>query len=136
MIYITVIRYYQQGGSTLSQTPIPEDLSIEHVKQQLAQWRASRAGRQEPIPQSLWQAASALCLKHPITHVCRQLRLCVTDLKKHLPQKAPVAFLELNPGSPGGQWQLLCERADGARLHLCATGHPPAPEALLRQFLS
>jgi hypothetical protein len=113
-----------------------DDLTIENVKLQFDQWRASRSHKLEPIPQPLWLAAAALCRTHRITHVCRHLRLSFADLKKHLAPNAPPAFFELNAGGLFGQWQLTCERADGARLHVRAAGQPPAFDVLIRQFLA
>jgi len=112
------------------------DLTIESVKQEFAQWRASRTKRIEPIPQHLWQTAVELCKTHRITHVCRHLRLSFADLKKHLPPKEKLSFVELDAGCLFGQWQLTCERPDGARLRLSAAGQVPELDALIRQFLA
>ena len=117
-------------------TPAPDDLTIERVKEAFTQWRSNRSKKVEPIPPHLWQAAADLCKTHRISHVCRHLRLSPANLKKHLPAKPPLAFLELDTDGLFGQWQLICERSDGARLNVRAAGHPPALDALIRQFLA
>src|SRR6056297_2158026 len=93
-----------------------ESPSLDTVRRQFEQWRSSRTKR-EPIPQHLWDAAAELCQSHPITHVCRHLRLSFADLKKRLPSAKPsVRFMEFNLNSLAGGWRLECDRADGARL--------------------
>ena len=109
--------------------------TLEAVQQQLEQWRSKRTHR-EPIPQHLWEAAASLCKTHPITHVCRHLRLSFRALKKRVrSEKKPVQFVELDLSSLSRGWQLECDRADGARLRISAVGHPPVID-VLRQFLS
>ena len=120
----------------MREEPSTDDLTMESVQQQFDQWRTSRTKKLEPIPQHLWQAAAELCKTHRITHVCRRLGLSFPALKKHLPAKAEPAFVELAAGGLFGQWQLTCQRPDGARLHVSAAGNPPALEVLIRQFLS
>jgi len=112
----------------------PAPATIESVELQFESWRSLRTRKLEPIPAELWDAAVSLCNTHPITHVCRRLRLSYPQLKKRL---VPTPrFVELTPGSLFTQWQLVCERADGARLHVSATGPVPELDGLLGRFLS
>lgn len=120
----------------MTEAPTTAGLTIEDVKQEFDQWRASRSNKVAPIPHRLWQAAAELCKTHRITHVCRHLRLSFSELKKHLPAKEEIAFMELGVGGLIGQWQLTCQRPDGARLVISAPGYPPALDALIGQFLS
>jgi hypothetical protein len=59
---------------------ITDDLSLETVSAMFAEWRSNREKR-EPIPYRLWEAAASLCETHPITHVCRHLRLSFVNGK-------------------------------------------------------
>lgn len=110
--------------------------TLESVEQQFAAWR-SRRKKHERIPAHLWQSAAELCATHPITHVCKQLRLSFNDLKKRFAQKAPppVRFVELDFNAAACPWRLECERPDGARLRLSGNVPIPAIEHLLRHFL-
>ena len=116
---------------------IDNNLTLDSVQQQFEAWRINRTKR-EPIPEALWEAAVRLCDKHPITHVCRHLRVSFADLKRRLsPSKqTPVRFMELDMSSFTGPWQIECERADGSKLRFSGNGQPPAVEDLLRRFLS
>ena len=112
-------------------------LSLDFVEQQFASWRSRRLKR-EPIPDHLWQAAAELCATHPITHVCKRLRLSFTGLKKHLKINScgpGVRFIELDLNGPSGAWRFECERPDGAWLRLSGNGPMPAIEHLLHHFL-
>jgi hypothetical protein len=112
------------------------NLSMETVSAMFAEWRSNRKKR-EPIPPRLWEAAASLCETHPITHVCRHLRLSFASLKEHMNQVPPSGekFVELSLGYLSGQWRLECDRQDGASLRLSGTQAPPV-EAALRAFLS
>jgi hypothetical protein len=123
---------------TNSDTPteIYTHASLEAVEKQFDKWRRGRK-KIEPIPAQLWKAAADLCKTHPISHVSRRLRLSFPDLKKRLiPDKASPQFLELTGSCFFGQWQIICERPDGARLHFSGSGAPPSLEDVIRQFLS
>jgi hypothetical protein len=122
----------------MSNSTIEAGATLETVQRQFEAWRNSRTKKSHPIPEQLWQAAASLCENYPITHVCRQLRLSFADLKKRvsLAKPRPAQFLEIDMGCFASGWQLQCERADGAKLHLSGNGQPPAPDALLREFLS
>jgi hypothetical protein len=105
------------------------------VQEQFKAWRAGKAGR-ESIPEHLWEAAAWLCQEHPPTRVSRVLRLSFNDLKKHLPERAPVQFTELDIRSLTGPWEIECQRPDGARLRLSSTGPLPDLSELLQDFLT
>jgi len=121
-------------------------LSLESVQQRFEAWRTNRAKR-EPIPEPLWEAAARLCRQHPITHVCRHLRLSFADLKKRLSNSdtAPVQFMELDMSRCNAQaglahftgpWHMECERPDGSKLRFSGNGRAPAVEDLLLRFFS
>lgn len=125
---------------------IDDNLTLESVAQQFDAWRAARTKR-EPIPEPLWEAAAGLCRRHPITHVCRRLRLSFPDLKKRLSTSKPMPFqfMELDLSACNAQaglsclagpWHIECERPDGTKLRLSGSGQPPAIEPLLIRFLS
>ena len=116
---------------------IDESVTLESVEQQFEAWRANRTKR-EPIPERLWEAAAGLCRHHPITHVCRRLRLSFAELKRRLsPSKASsLQFMEFDLSCLSGPWHFECERPDGARLRLSGSGQPPSIELLLGRFLS
>jgi hypothetical protein len=112
------------------------NLTLESVAAMFADWRSSREKR-EPIPPRLWEAAVSLCKTHPITHVCRHLRLSFVSLKEHMNEIKPLGekFVELSFGCLSGEWRIECDRPDGARLRLSGMQAPPV-EAALRAFLS
>lgn len=113
-----------------------KDLTMEAASAMFADWRSNRKKR-EPIPPRLWKAAANLCETHPITHVCRQLRLSFMSLKEHMDEGKPSEekFVELSFSCTVGEWRLECDRPDGARLRLSGAQAPPV-EAALRAFLS
>jgi hypothetical protein len=117
-------------------TPIRSDHTptLESVQEQFKAWRAGKAGR-EPIPEPLWEAAALLCREHPPTRVSRVLRLSFNDLKKRVPERAPVQFAELDIRSLTGPWEIECQRPDGARLRLSSSGPLPDLSGLLQGFL-
>jgi hypothetical protein len=119
--------------------PIRESNPIlESVAKQFEDWRANRQKR-DRIPQHLWQAAVQLCKDHPITKVCRCLRLSFVDLKKHLPAEKngpPVQFMKIDFSRAIGSWQLCCRRSDGANLSFAANGVLPDINRLLEKFLA
>jgi hypothetical protein len=116
---------------------IPDhEMSLEAVCAMFAQWR-SNCKKREPIPPHLWKAAACLCKTHPITRVCRHLRLSFVSLKQHINEAKPSRepFVELSLGCLTGEWRLECERADGAKLKLSGLQALPV-EAALRAFLA
>lgn len=122
----------------MSKSTIKAGATLETVQRQFEAWRNSRTKKSQPIPEQLWQAAASLCENYSITRVCRQLRLSFADLKKRVSfaKPRPAQFLEIDMGCFASGWQLQCERGDGAKLRLSGNGQPPAPDALLREFLS
>jgi hypothetical protein len=111
--------------------------AIEAVQQQFESWRSDRGRQRGLIPEHLWESAVLLCQKYSITHVSRFLRLSYSDLKRRTGKfKEPAPrFMEIDLSGFSGKWQVECERPDGARLRVSATG--PAPvEQMLGQFLS
>jgi len=119
--------------SVYSNTP-----EIEAVQEQFSAWRSSRVNKREPIPHHLWQAAAELCQAHPISHVCRQLRLSFTDLKRHIrkEQTPAIQFMQIDMNSLSGRWQIECRRPDGSQLRVTADNHPLQIETMIRAFLS
>ena len=112
--------------------------TIEAVQEQFSAWRSNRVNKREPIPPHLWQAAAELCQAHPISHICRELRLSFTDLKRHIrkEQTPAIQFMEIDMNSLSGRWQVECNRADGSQLQIKADNHPLQIEAIIRAFLS
>ena len=112
--------------------------AIDAVQEQFKTWRANRVNKREPIPPHLWQAAAELCQQHPISHVCRQLRLSFTDLKKHIrkEQMPAIQFMEIGMSSLSDRWQIECSRPDGSQLRVTADNHPLEIETIVRAFLS
>jgi hypothetical protein len=108
--------------------------TLESVQEQFQAWRAGKSGR-EKIPEHLWAAAAQLCREHPHTLVSRVLRLSFNDLKKHLPERVPVQFTELDLRPLTGPWEIECQRPDGARLRLSSSSHLPDLSGLLQGFL-
>ena len=95
-------------------------------------------GKRDRIPQHLWHAAAQLCKNHSATRVSRYLRLSFADLKKHLPagkNASPVRFMQIDFSRPNGNWQLCCQRGDGANFTVCANGPLPDIERLIEKFL-
>ena len=108
------------------------------VQEQFRVWRSSRVNKREPIPHHLWQAAAELCQAHPISHVCRELRLSFTDLKRHIRQEQTPAiqFMQIDMNSLAGRWQIECHRPDGSHLQVTANNHALRIETIIRAFLS
>ena len=121
----------------MENTSVDQDHTLEAVEQQFDARRSNRT-KHGRIPDYLWQAAAELCASHPITHVCKRLRLSFADLKKRLrPDTAgSMRFVELDLNRPGDTWHIECERPDGARLRFSGGGPTPTIEYLLRYFLS
>jgi len=111
--------------------------TIEAVQEQFRTWRSNRVNKREPIPHHLWQAAAELCQKHCITHVCRQLRLSFSDLKKHVrkEQTPAIQFMEIDMNDLSGRWQIECSRPDGSQLQVTADNHPLQIETIISAFL-
>ena len=122
----------------MDKPPINESIpDLQSVAKQFEHWRANRQKR-DRIPQHLWHAAAQLCKNHSATRVSRYLRLSFTDLKKHLPagkNASPVRFMQIDFSRPNGNWQLCCQRGDGANFTVCANGPLPDIERLIEKFL-
>ena len=56
---------------------------IEEVKEQFAQWRQNRKGR-EAIPDELWQAAVKLTKEHSINKIVKELNLSYSGFKERV----------------------------------------------------
>jgi len=112
--------------------------TIEAVQEQFSAWRSNRVNKREPIPHYLWKAAAELCQTHPISHVCRELHLSFSDLKKHTrkEQTPAIQFMEVDMNSLSGRWQIECSRPDGSQLRVAADNHPLQIETIISAFLS
>src|SRR4051794_11974109 len=114
-------------------TALSDDLSRTRVL--FEQWRATRSGLREKIPEELWQAVVALRDRYPVSQLCRELRLSAGTLRARLHQAdteptTPAEFVPLplealglpvagHPATPTDpSIRLVWERADGARLQL------------------
>jgi hypothetical protein len=58
--------------------------SLESVRDQFEKWRETRKNPRETIPEHLWEAASKLRSKYPLSRISKALRLNHTDLKKRI----------------------------------------------------
>jgi hypothetical protein len=63
--------------------PITNKASLEEVKGQFQNWRATRQKR-TGIPKHLWQAAIDLSRDYPINTISKTLGLSYTDLKRRI----------------------------------------------------
>ena len=110
---------------------------LTEVREAFDYWRKTRIKRQ-PIPDKLWQMAIDLLNDYPISHIKRELRLNLTQLRKRQRALKKVeslennpmeesSFIELNRFLPNtsasssvesSAVELRIERADGSRLIL------------------
>jgi hypothetical protein len=116
-------------------TALSDDLS--RTRALFEQWRATRSGLREKIPEELWQAVVALRDRYPVSQLCRELHLSAGALRARLReaggQPASTATPEFVPlslealGLPvadrpataaDAPIRLVWERADGTRLQL------------------
>jgi hypothetical protein len=134
-------------------TALSDDLS--RTRALFEQWRATRSGLREKIPEPLWQAVVALRDRYPVSQLCRELHLSAGALRARLreagPQPAPTALPEFIPlplealGLPvadrpataaDASIRLVWERADGTRLQLLLpTSLWSRAESLCQAFL-
>ena len=72
-------------------TVLSDDLS--RTRALFEQWRATRSGVREKIPEPLWQAAIALRDRYPVSQLCRELHVSAGALRARLCEAAaqPVA---------------------------------------------
>ena len=112
--------------------------SLESIRQQFENWRAARKSKKEPIPEHLLNAAAELCQYNPISHVCKQLRLSHSSLKKRLNKEEPINqdFWEIDLSTAISSWQIDCVRSDGSRLSMSGQGQQPNITDILGTFLS
>ena len=57
---------------------------LDAVRYQFETWRENKKTPREPIPEHLWEAASKLQDKYPLSHISKVLRLNHTDLKNRI----------------------------------------------------
>ena len=115
-------------------TPIESPLTLEEVAEHFEQWRRGKK-KGERIPEALWFEAVGLVTDYRLSRVCRALRLCATDLKRHQAAlsagkelavaRSERSFVEIDPAvvdqamRPGGTPVLMeLERPDGLRLRM------------------
>ena len=131
------------------ETPLHAEHQLDQLAGQFAHWRQTRPHPHSPIPPELRAHAVALTAVVPPSRVAKQLRLRLTDLKKHMataPPPAPVTpppialgFVEV-PAAPS--WPpppaaipIELSRTDGTRLCIhCAASALPL-EAVVRAFV-
>jgi hypothetical protein len=114
-------------------TALSDDLSRTRIL--FDQWRATRSGLREKIPEELWQAVVALRDRYPVAQLCRELHGSVGALRARLRQaetlptaapefvplrlenlRLPVADRLTTPAD--APIRLVWKRADGTRLQL------------------
>ena len=112
-------------------------LALEEVADHFEQWRSNKK-KGERISEDLWLEAIGLVSDYPLSQVCRALRLCATDLKRHqaalsagkelaVPQSKK-SFVEIDRGivdqamRPSATAVLMeIKRPDGLRLRIQPT---------------
>jgi hypothetical protein len=114
-------------------TALSDDLSRTRIL--FEQWRATRSGVREKIPEPLWQAVVALRDRYPVSQLCRELHVSAGALRARLRQAetqptAATEFVPLRlehlglpvadrPTTPADALiRLVWKRADGTRLQL------------------
>jgi hypothetical protein len=114
-------------------TALSDDLSRTRIL--FEQWRATRSGVREKIPEPLWQAVVAVRDRYPVSQLCRELHVSAGALRARLRQAEtqPTAATEFVPlhlehlGLPMADRptipadaliRLVWKRADGTRLQL------------------
>ena len=130
------------------QTPLHAEHQLDQLAGQFAHWRQTRPHPHSPIPSELWAHAVALSTVVPPSHVAKQLRLRLADLKKQIaarhavPMALPatsVGFVEVplppTPPQPAVATRIELQRDDGTRLCLPLPLSPPLLDALVRAFV-
>jgi hypothetical protein len=114
-------------------TVLSDDLSRTRIL--FEQWRATRSGLREKIPEELWQEVVALRDRYPVSQLCRELHVSAGALRARLRQAEtqPTAATEFVPlrlenlGLPiadrpttpaDASIRFVWKRADGTRLQL------------------
>ena len=112
-------------------------LTLEVVADHFERWRSNKK-KGERIPEALWFEAVGLVTDYRLSRVCRTLRLCATDLKRHQAALsagkelavfgAERSFVEIDRGivdqaiRPSARPVLMeMERPDGLRLRIQPT---------------
>jgi hypothetical protein len=104
--------------------------ALEEVKEQFAQWRQNRKGR-ESIPDELWQAAVRLTKEHSLNKIVKELNLSYSGFKERVvkAQKNDSPFVEFHlptPANGATHWVLEMDRPNGARMRIsCHNGSIP-----------
>jgi hypothetical protein len=136
------------GVNMKIESPLHAEHQLDQLAAQFAHWRQTRSHPSERIPPELWDHAVALATTLPPSHVARQVRVRLADLKKQMAARyqapAAVAPLPLNfvevPSVPAGPPptgtpQIELSRADGTRLCLHTPLAPLLLNALVRAFV-
>ena len=101
--------------------------TLEEVKEQFAQWRRDKKGR-EKIPEALWAAAVSQTRRQPVFKVTEALRLNYNDLKERACKIATEAssgpaFVELKPVSAVMATECVIEiEKPGAKMKITLKG--------------
>src|SRR4030095_6968542 len=66
------------------ETPLHAEHQLDQLAGQFEHWRQTRTHPSERFPQALWDHAVALAAALPPARVAKQLRVRLTDLKKHM----------------------------------------------------
>jgi len=85
------------------ETPLHAEHQLDQLAAQFEHWRQTRTHSGERFPQALWDQAVALASALPPSRVAKQLRLRLTDLKKHMapPPPYPWALWKCRRHPPG-----------------------------------
>ncbi|HRZ10571.1 MAG TPA: hypothetical protein P5319_11850 [Gemmatimonadales bacterium] len=98
---------------------------IEPLRQQVEAWRQSRSGRSEPMPEPLWEAATALAKSYGVSPVQRILRIDYRGLEYRAlgvrkgkgqgraARATGATFVELPALTPARRAEHLVELEDG-----------------------
>jgi hypothetical protein len=130
------------------ETPLHTEHQLDQLAAQFEHWRQTRTHPGERFPQALWDHAVALASALPPSRVAKQLRLRLTDLKKHMatPPAAPVTPPPISPGfvevpaapswpQPAAAIPIELSRTDGTRLCIHCSASALPLEALVRAFV-
>ena len=70
------------------ESPLHAEHQLDQLAAQFEHWRQTRTHPGERFPQALWDQAVALSATLPPSHVAKQLRLRLTDLKTQMAMEA------------------------------------------------
>jgi hypothetical protein len=129
-------------------TPLHGDHQLDQLAAQFAHWRQTRPHSSDRIPHELWERAVALAATVPPSHVAKQVRVRLADLKKQMAARhattaavspLPLGFVEVPPGpsalQPTDVTQIELSRADGTRLCISTPLATLPLDALVRAFV-